>query len=289
MDSSQSKLKSVMMWGVAAVVAVGLIGYTLVETQVYADHQKPVDMTEIFSLQQLPEQKKIVEHASGVQYAATDQGLFVSSDGGKQWRRSYPMPLPVTMITILSDGETYAFIVGKGLHKVHPDTSQWSLINNQMGAQVVVDLFATPAGEWVAQNQFGKVILSKDGGKSWSRKDGLPKVTSEQEMRGQKLYVDKCQSCHGINGVGETYTIEALTNRDYLMAPAMDESAHAWHHTDEALIKTILEGSPRQSRMEAWGKLGVTQKDAEDLVAYMKSLWGERIKSCQGPAHMRCM
>ena len=74
MDSSQSKLKSVMMWGVAAVVAVGLIGYTLVETQVYADHQKPVDMTEIFSLQQLPEQKKIVEHASGVQYAATEIG-----------------------------------------------------------------------------------------------------------------------------------------------------------------------------------------------------------------------
>lgn len=73
------------------------------------------------------------------------------------------------------------------------------------------------------------------------------------------------------------------------MAPALDASAHAWHHTDEALQKLILEGSARTSRMAAWKNTGLTENDAHDLVAYIKSLWTQRELDCQGPKHMQCM
>ena len=73
------------------------------------------------------------------------------------------------------------------------------------------------------------------------------------------------------------------------MAPALDSSAHAWHHTDVALQKLILEGSSRTPRMEAWKKTGLSNKEAHDLVAYIKSLWTQRELECQGPNHMQCM
>ena len=75
----------------------------------------------------------------------------------------------------------------------------------------------------------------------------------------------------------------------YITAPALNASAHAWHHTDEALEKTILDGSPRAPRMAAWKNSGISTGDAQDLVAYIKSLWTRRELDCQGPKHMQCM
>jgi len=73
------------------------------------------------------------------------------------------------------------------------------------------------------------------------------------------------------------------------MAPALDASAHAWHHTDEALVRTILDGSPRTQRMIAWKNKDLTEQNAQDLVAYITSLWTQRELDCQGPKHMQCM
>ncbi len=284
------------VWVVMAVAAVGISSYALISgEEAQANHMEPVNMEEQFSLQQLPGKRKIVKRPSGLQYAGTESGIFVSRDGGMSWKRSYPLPLPVTMITALDHGDLYAFVVGKGLYAITGDQQQWSLVNNRMGAQVLLSLSEShsesnrDASQWVAQNQYGKRIYSEDGGQNWAREDGLPNPVTTEERKGERLFKEKCQSCHGERGVGETYTIEALTSRDYIMAPPLDESAHAWHHTDEALIKTILEGSSRPSRMPAWGPLGVTRNDANHLIAYIKTLWGDRIKGCQGPKHMQCM
>ena len=81
----------------------------------------------------------------------------------------------------------------------------------------------------------------------------------------------------------------SLTDKNYIMAPALDESAHAWHHTDEALEKTILEGAPRTSRMAAWNDAGLSTQDARDLIAYIKSLWTQRELDFQGPKRMQCI
>jgi mono/diheme cytochrome c family protein len=60
---------------------------------------------------------------------------------------------------------------------------------------------------------------------------------------------------------------------------------HGWHHTDEQLTQTILEGSPRTEKMPAW-KATLDKNDALAIIAYLKTFWGETQKRCQGPGHM---
>lgn len=68
-------------------------------------------------------------------------------------------------------------------------------------------------------------------------------------LRGAKLCQRHCQSWHGERGVGEPLT-PFVRRPDYFPAPALDDSQHAWHHSDEDLAKIILGGLP--PRMPAW-------------------------------------
>jgi mono/diheme cytochrome c family protein len=114
-------------------------------------------------------------------------------------------------------------------------------------------------------------------------------TTPDAVARGEELYVTYCIACHGVNGVGENPADKYAQNEYGFIAPPMDDTGHAWHHTDEQLIRMILEGSQRNPRMAAW-KHGLTEDDANDLVEYIKSLWSPYIReNCQGPKHMQCM
>jgi len=106
---------------------------------------------------------------------------------------------------------------------------------------------------------------------------------------GTRLYQQYCSSCHLQDGVGEPTIPRSIRRPDYFTAMPLNESSHAWHHGDEQLIQMILQGTTRsRTRMPAWE--GVLSEDqARDLIAYMKSLWGDRILACQGPGHMSCM
>ncbi len=247
---------------------------------------------ETLSLQQLPKKTGVALHDGKSQqlHAATEKGLYVSRDEGRTWSISYPYRLPATMIASTPDGSLYAFVAGKGLLRLRGNETLWTPVGNTLGAQVLTQLSgsARDPDQLLGMNQFGRILLSEDGGKSWHRLPSDYKPLSEAGKRGKKLFAAKCQSCHGVDGVGETYTTQSLTDRNYISAPALDDSAHAWHHTDDALVKTILDGSPRTEKMRAWRKEGLTESDARDLVAYIKSLWGQRALDCQGPKHMRC-
>lgn len=240
----------------------------------------------------LPQLSGIAKHQTkGAHYfAATSEGLFVS-DEGHTWSRSFKSKMPATLVTETAHGVLYAFVLGTGLMKYDDTDQQWQSVNNQFGSQVLINLSGDSKypEKLVALNQYKKLIVSEDTGKNWHSIKGKYVAKSDSEKRGQSLFKEKCQSCHGIDGVGETYNFQSLTDKSYIRAPALNDSEHAWHHTDEALAKTILEGSPRTSRMKAWGKEGVTAQKASDLVAYVKSLWTQRELDCQGPKHMQCM
>ena len=82
---------------------------------------------------------------------------------------------------------------------------------------------------------------------------------------------------------------ENLAGTDFDPAPALDDSAHAWHHSDANLVQAILEGFEKQGgRMPGW-KETLSGEQAEDIVAYFKSLWSFRSFACQGARHMACM
>lgn len=232
-----------------------------------------------------------IHHGEVKQYfAGTQGGVYNSTDNGVTWTFSGTQRLPTTMLSEVSAGNLYSFVVGQGLLRLDDKTNQWQVVNNQFGSQVLTQLSAESEnpGKLIGLNQFGKLIVSDNSGKDWHSTRGPYKTSNETEARGQALFQQYCQSCHGIDGVGETYTMQALTDKDYIRAPAMNDSEHAWHHTDEALQKTILQGSPRTERMMPWKKAGLNEANAQDLIAYIKSLWTQRELDCQGPKHMNC-
>lgn len=231
----------------------------------------------------------IARHANTL-YAATNGGLYQSNNNGKSWSPAFAPGLPATAVAETGKGDLLAFVAGKGLYKL-VENQQWKLLNNQLGAQVLMNLSADASApdNLIGLNQYGKLIVSEDSGRNWHGIAGKHIAKTAAEKRGKELYAKNCQTCHGIEGVGETYNLQALTDSKYLMAPALDTSAHAWHHTDDALVKTILEGSSRPSRMPAWKGKGMSESDARDVVAYIKSLWTQRELDCQGPKHMQCM
>lgn len=107
--------------------------------------------------------------------------------------------------------------------------------------------------------------------------------------RGTQLYNSYCIACHKRDGIGEPTVPWSIRRPDFIEAMPLNESSHAWHHGDEQLVRMILDGTPRSKiRMPVW-RGALSEKDAADLVAYLKSLWSDRIVSCQGPKHMRCM
>jgi len=223
-------------------------------------------------------------------YAATRGGLMVSQDGGENWIDAYQFQLPVTLIRVTEKGVLYAYILGKGLMRSTESTRDWVLVNNEFGSQVLLQMITAPndPDQHMVLSNFGRVLVSQDGGKSWHRFSGDLLPSNAAEKRGEKLYVQNCQTCHGLQGVGETFTPEILRQAKYFFAPPLNDLSHAWHHTDDALVETILEGVERTDRMRAW-KDKLSKQDAQDVVAYMKSQWGPRALECQGPKHMQCM
>jgi mono/diheme cytochrome c family protein len=110
----------------------------------------------------------------------------------------------------------------------------------------------------------------------------------EADTRGEQLYLIHCVECHGAEGVGENPENVYAKDEFGYVAPPMDDTGHAWHHTDEQLTQMIMGGSPRNPRMEGF-KHVLNEEDAGDLVEYIKSLWSPYIReNCQGPKHMSC-
>ena len=116
-----------------------------------------------------------------------------------------------------------------------------------------------------------------------SSSNGSLEASTTTVAKGETLYNTNCSICHGIKGSG----VIDDKSRTFL-APPLDESAHAWHHTDGDLIDIILNGSPRNPKMIAWKSI-LSEDDASSIVEYIKSLWSPRARACQGPKHMMCM
>ncbi len=114
-----------------------------------------------------------------------------------------------------------------------------------------------------------------------------PKPTAV--ARGAQLYSDYCVSCHRKDGVGEPRVPWSIRRPDLIEAMPLNETSHAWHHSDEQLVTMILDGTERSRRRMPVFRNVLSISDATDLVAYIKSLWSDRILACQGPNHMRCM
>ena len=52
---------------------------------------------------------------------------------------------------------------------------------------------------------------------------------------GEKVYLEQCASCHGVNLEGQVGWQDTMVD-GMRLAPPHDKSGHTWHHPDEMLF-----------------------------------------------------
>lgn len=227
-------------------------------------------------------------------YAATDQGIQLSHDLGRNWQSTSNNPLPATAVAVTPEGQILAYIVGSGLvvsneAGIEPSNIQWTTLFNGFGKHVPVSI-SWQAGKpehLLIRDQANALWESTDQGKTWQYfLDDEPLNFSQTQ--GKALFNQFCVACHQKEGVGESYSQRMLTDANYISAPSLDYLEHAWHHTDEQLAETIKNGSPRTPNMPAWSSK-LSDQQVNSVISYIKSLWTQRELDCQGPKHMSCM
>ena len=235
----------------------------------------------VFDMALSPSEEKTV-------YIAGIKGLMVSR-GGSNWEKIYKTDSPATAVHVEADGRIYAFIAGVGVVKAKEPDFSWITLASEFQDRAFMRLARSTADPKAlyAISDTSIVFFSGDDGASWETFEGSRWTTTPRLEAGKRIYQESCQNCHGVNGTGEP--AENIAGTDVSPAPPLNDSAHAWHHSNQDLIKTILEGSSQEgSRMKAW-KDTLSKADAQNVVAYMKSLWSFRSVACQGSRHMACM
>lgn len=111
--------------------------------------------------------------------------------------------------------------------------------------------------------------------------------------RGRVLYDANCASCHGENLEGQPDWRSPGVDGRY-PAPPHDASGHTWHHSDTALVDYITLGGEESlaqmgvsfdSGMPSFGD-ALSQKDIDDILVYIKSVWPERERSVQAKRNL---
>ena len=223
-------------------------------------------------------------------YAATRRGLFVSRDMGQSWKSAYVSDKPATMVNVATDGRIHAFIYGVGLITAMENNSDWRTVSGSFQDRYIWRLTtdADDENRLYGIADTGVSVISKNGGETWASFENNEKFTPASVAKGAAIFEESCQSCHGERGVGERPEDMYAKDEFGFVAPPLDDSAHGWHHSDQGIVKSILDGSERNERMIAWRDM-LSHTDAENLVAYIKSLWNFRSIACQGSRHMICM
>jgi mono/diheme cytochrome c family protein len=97
---------------------------------------------------------------------------------------------------------------------------------------------------------------------------------------GKRLYDEYCASCHGEKGVGQDPKRRAggWDANKVRIAPALNGTAHTWHHSPGFLFKYIKKGSiVKDSTMPSFGK-ELNKQEILSTISYFQSLWPERIR-----------
>ena len=103
---------------------------------------------------------------------------------------------------------------------------------------------------------------------------------SGEQPDGDALFHDLCAACHGKQGVGEdpAHLQGGWREDGSRIAPALNGTAHSWHHEPQLLYDYIKSGSVApDSPMPSFGEdLDDTQIKA--VIKYFQSLWPEKIR-----------
>lgn len=104
--------------------------------------------------------------------------------------------------------------------------------------------------------------------------------------KGEKIYQQYCQACHGPQGKGLTADWRQRDGQGELPPPPHNREGHTWRHPDAMLYQMIAEGwrDPfnRSDRltMPAFGN-ALELQEIDSVIAYLKTLWTEEQRNYQ--------
>ena len=96
---------------------------------------------------------------------------------------------------------------------------------------------------------------------------------------GADLFKKHCAHCHGDEAIGQDPKQPSGGWDDKMnrLAPALNGTGHAWHHPPELIYEYIEKGSiDKTSPMPSFGNI-LTDKDIKSIIAYINSLWPDKI------------
>jgi len=103
--------------------------------------------------------------------------------------------------------------------------------------------------------------------------------STAQLMRGKKVFKENCAVCHGENAQGLAQDWKKPLADGTYPAPPLNGTAHAWHHSKDALLRTInMGGIPLGGTMPSF-KDKLSDKEKEAALAFISSLWSDEIYS----------
>jgi mono/diheme cytochrome c family protein len=117
------------------------------------------------------------------------------------------------------------------------------------------------------------------------RVQGVP-MTSADLVQGHVLYQAYCAGCHGDKGQGQfpAAPLEPSLITGRIGAPPHDETGHSWHHSDDLLVRYVLEGGFTDPAnfypMPAFG-WRVSVDEARQIVGYIMTLWTDEQRMMQ--------
>lgn len=106
---------------------------------------------------------------------------------------------------------------------------------------------------------------------------------------GARVYREHCATCHGPGAEGQVPAQHMGGRRadGTYIAPALNGTAHAWHHAPEALFRIVKTGSPAaDSPMRGFAER-LSDREIEAVLAWLQSLWPERLRARYRTMHDR--
>jgi photosystem II stability/assembly factor-like uncharacterized protein len=106
---------------------------------------------------------------SATVYAATEAGLSVSRDGGRNWEKVLD-GAPVSLVEVTPDGSVHAFVLGRGLIRSSEQDMDFKPVPESLGDRILLHLAVDSAdrNRMFAASHQGEILASTDGGASWS-------------------------------------------------------------------------------------------------------------------------
>jgi len=93
--------------------------------------------------------------------------------------------------------------------------------------------------------------------------------------KGQEVYEQNCEECHGVKAIGED---PGKPNGSLDTAPALNGTAHTWHHPPVFLFQKIKNRIVNKSSpMPPFSDI-LSDDEINAVLAYIKSLWPEDIR-----------